>query len=63
MHINCCCCCRRLLLILLCNRGKVGKAPKRGAIEVFVQFEDDEDETGKTPNRRVPANLVTQLLA
>jgi hypothetical protein len=27
-------------------------------IHVFIQFEEDEGEDGKTPNRRVPSNHV-----
>lgn len=47
-------------------RAQVTKVPKRaqgglGPLEVMVKFEDDEDETGRTPHRRVPARHVLKL--
>ena len=42
-------------------RATISKPVKRsstGSTEVFVQFEDDEDETGRTPHRRVGARFV-----
>mmetsp|Transcript_33880 Transcript_33880/g.58143 ORF Transcript_33880/g.58143 Transcript_33880/m.58143 type:complete len:265 (+) Transcript_33880:149-943(+) len=42
-------------------RATISKPVKRssqGMSEVFVQFEDDEDETGRTPHRRVTARYV-----
>lgn len=43
-------------------RAVVSKVPKtpngNGLYEVIVQFEDDEDESGRTPYRRVPARFV-----
>ncbi|KAG5187584.1 SGF29 tudor-like domain-containing protein [Tribonema minus] len=39
-------------------KGKMAKSLKRGMTEALVQFEDDEDETGKTPNRRIDARYV-----
>jgi hypothetical protein len=42
-------------------RGVVARAPRQCSSsqwEVIVRFEDDEDETGKPPPRRVPARFV-----
>jgi len=44
-------------------RAEVAKNPRHpqhgnGCWEVIVRFEDDEDETGKAPPRRVPARFV-----
>mmetsp|Transcript_37132 Transcript_37132/g.85824 ORF Transcript_37132/g.85824 Transcript_37132/m.85824 type:complete len:269 (+) Transcript_37132:227-1033(+) len=42
-------------------RATISKPVKRssqGTSELFVQFEDDEDETGRTPHRRVTARYV-----
>ena len=44
-------------------RGVVVKNPKapahsNGLWEVIVRFEDDEDETGKAPPRRIPSRFV-----
>lgn len=44
-------------------RGIVVKNPKApthsaGLWEVIIRFEDDEDETGKAPPRRIPARFV-----
>jgi len=45
-------------------RGRISKPVKNrsassgGDTEVFVQFEDDEDETGRLPHRRIPARHV-----
>lgn len=44
-------------------RAVVAKSPKapsnpNGAWDVVVRFDDDEDETGKNPARRVPARFV-----
>jgi uncharacterized membrane protein YgcG len=45
-------------------RAQVTKVPKqqgqRGG-EVHVKFDDDEDETGRTPHRRVPSRHVLKL--
>lgn len=39
--------------------SKIPKAPNsNGVWEVIVKFDDDEDETGRTPHRRVPARFV-----
>lgn len=51
-------------------RAKVSKDPvwklERGTIaptvkEIIVKFEDDEDQQGRTPHRRVPARYVIPL--
>jgi SAGA-associated factor 29 len=47
-------------------RAEVVKNPKapahaNGQWEVVVRFEDDEDETGKAPPRRVPGRFVLQV--
>lgn len=47
-------------------RAIVTKVPKRmtaggPSMEMVVKFEDDEDETGRTPLRRVPARHVLRL--
>lgn len=42
-------------------RATLAKSPKQptgSTWEVVVRFEDDEDETGKIPARRVPARFV-----
>ena len=43
-------------------RATVSKVPKtpnnNGIFEIIVKFDDDEDETGRTPHRRVPARFV-----
>jgi SAGA-associated factor 29 len=41
-------------------RGRISKPVKNRGVggEIAVQFEDDEDETGRTPHRRVPARHV-----
>ena len=43
-------------------RGIVAKNPKpvhgSGSTDVIVRFEDDEDETGRAPPRRVPARFI-----
>lgn len=39
-------------------RAVVVKTPKAPANEVVVKFEDDEDEAGRNPARRVPARFV-----
>jgi hypothetical protein len=39
-------------------RAVVVKTPKSPANEVVVKFEDDEDEAGRNPARRVPARFV-----
>ena len=41
-------------------RAVVAKNPKRdgGVNEVIVKFDDDEDDLGKNPARRVPARFV-----
>lgn len=46
-------------------RAIVAKNPKNSATasgnwDVVVRFEDDEDETGRVPARRVPARFVLQ---
>jgi hypothetical protein len=55
-----------VLLILVCydcccTRAKIAKALKRGATEALVQFEDDDDETGKTPNRKIAARFIMPM--
>lgn len=43
---------------------KTPKIPAQGSPwEVVVRFDDDEDETGKAPPRRVPARFVMRLSA
>ena len=45
-------------------RGVVAKTPKATlaaatfTFEVAIRFEDDEDESGKVPARRVPARFI-----
>lgn len=39
-------------------RAVVVKTPKAPASEVVVKFEDDEDESGRNPARRVPSRFV-----
>ncbi len=39
-------------------RAVLVKTPKGPANEVVVKFEDDEDEAGRNPARRVPARFV-----
>eukprot|EP01084_Bolivina_argentea_P135049 238043_1 len=38
--------------------AKIAKNPKRNALDVYVYFEDDEDEVGKTPTRRIMSKYV-----
>ena len=45
-------------------RAVISKAPRRcagGAIECIVKFEDDEDESGRTPHRRVHSRFVLPM--
>ena len=42
--------------------GGVGNAHKPRVKEVILKFEDDEDqESGKTPHRRVPSRYVIPI--
>lgn len=42
-------------------RAKLAKAAKRGSQEAHVQFEDDEDETGRTPIRKLEPQWVIPM--
>lgn len=41
-------------------KGRISKPVKNRGVggDIFVQFEEDEDESGRTPHRRVPARHV-----
>lgn len=43
------------------SAGGVGNAHKPRVKEVILKFEDDENEEGKTPHRRVPSRYVVPL--
>lgn len=42
-------------------RANVAKGVRRGATEVLVQFEDDEDQLGKTPTRKLQSRYVMKM--
>jgi hypothetical protein len=60
LYLHCCYLCL-CTCDCCCARAKIAKALKRGATEALVQFEDDDDETGKTPNRKIAARFIMPM--
>ncbi|CAM9298746.1 unnamed protein product [Chrysoparadoxa australica] len=42
-------------------RAVVSKAPRKAAQNLVLQFEDDEDDNGKTPHRQIPCYHILSL--